>query len=188
MRISMLEELAKLGIVFDRAVERQARKNASIHGRRSFLSKVGTALVGTAVVPMLPFDRSNEARAAAMKNHQDTDPKACDYWRYCALSGQPCSCCGGSPTACPPGTEGSKVSWIGTCENPTDKRHYLVSYNDCCGKTPCNQCNCHNTERDKPGYRMGRNSGIHWCMANDNGSFTHCTVAVVVGLADQPSR
>ncbi len=188
MWASMLGKLAKLETAFDRTVEKNARTHAIVHGRRSFLAKIGTALIGSAVLPMLPFDRSNEARAAAMKNHQDTDPKACDYWRYCALSGQPCSCCGGSPTACPPGTEGSKVSWIGTCENPTDKRHYLVSYNDCCGKTPCNQCNCHNTERDKPGYRMGRNSGIHWCMANDNGSFTHCTVAVIVGLADQPSQ
>jgi methylamine dehydrogenase light chain len=184
----MLKELEKLNSLLDRAVERQVRKVASVHGRRSFLSKMGAALVGTAVVPMLPFDRFSEANAAAMKGYQDTDQNACDYWRYCALSGPLCSCCGGGPSACPPGTEISKVSWIGTCENPTDKRHYLVSYNDCCGKIGCNQCRCHNTERDKPGYRMGRNSAIHWCMANDNSSFAQCTVALIVGLADQASQ
>lgn len=183
----MLNKFEKLRIVFDGAVERQARKDASSHGRRSFLSKIGTALIGTAVVPMLPFDRFNEARAGSMKTRQDVDQNACDYWRYCALDGQLCSCCGGGPSICPPGTEASKVSWIGTCENPTDKRHYLVSYNDCCGKAPCDECDCNNHERDMPGYRMGRNSGVHWCMAN-NSARAQCTVAVIVGLADQPAK
>src|ERR1700704_808014 len=150
--VSMLDKLEKLQMVFDRAVERRARKDASTYGRRSFLCRVGAVMAGTTLLPMLPFDRFNEALAASIKDRQDSDPNACDYWRYCALSGQLCSCCGGGPAACPPGTEPSKVSWIGTCRNPTDQRHYLVSYNDCCGKLPCNQCNCHNTERDMPGY------------------------------------
>ena len=183
----MLEQLEKLQLSLDRAVERRARKEASSYGRRSFLSKVGAALVGTALVPMLPFDRFNEARAGSIKNRQDTDPNACDYWRYCALTGQPCSCCGGGPTTCPPGTEPSKVSWIGTCENPTDQRQYLVSYNDCCGKIPCNQCNCANNEHDMPGYRMGRNSGVSWCMAN-NSNLAQCTVAVIVGRAEPATK
>ena len=51
----MLEQLEKLQFALDRAVERRARKEASSYGRRSFLSKVGAALVGTALVPMLPF-------------------------------------------------------------------------------------------------------------------------------------
>jgi len=184
----MFKKLEQLQSLLDHAVENRARKDANVHGRRSFLCKVGAALVGTAVVPMLPFDRSNEARAAAPRGRQDNDPNACDYWRYCSLSGQPCACCGGGPSACPPGTEPSKVSWIGTCQNPTDQRHYLVSYADCCGKLPCKQCNCHNTEGDMPGYRMGRNSGIHWCMANNSSSFAMCTVAVIVGLADEAAK
>lgn len=183
----MLKKLEKLGTVFDRAVEGRARKAASLHGRRSFLSKIGTALIGTALVPMLPFDRFNGAQAASMKNRQDTDPKACDYWRYCAIDGPLCACCGGGPSTCPPGTEASKVSWIGTCQNPTDQRHYLVSYNDCCGKVACTRCNCSNSERDRPDYRMGRNGDVWWCMAN-NGKDFQCTVSVVVGLADQPSK
>jgi hypothetical protein len=38
-----------------------------------------------------------------------------------------------------------------------------------------------------PGYRKGRNSGIHWCMANAS-RLAQCTVAVLVGLADQPAK
>jgi methylamine dehydrogenase light chain len=182
----MLKLFEKLEIAIDRSFEKKARQHASAYGRRSFISKVGTALVGAGVLPMLPFDRFNEASAASMKNRQDTDPNACDYWRYCALSGRLCSCCGGGPSTCPAGSEPSKVSWIGTCENPGDKRNYLVSYNDCCGKVGCDQCRCSNHEQDKPGYRMGLNSGISWCMANDSTS-VHCTVAVIVGLGDSPS-
>ncbi len=36
---------------------------------------------------------------------------------------------------CPPGTEMSLVTWIGTCQNPADGKHYAISYNDCCGKS-----------------------------------------------------
>jgi len=179
----MFKILEKVTLAIDHAFEKRARRQASMHGRRSVLSKLGSALVGAAVVPMLPFDRFGEAHAAAMTGRQDNDPEACDYWRYCALSGRLCSCCGGSPSICPPGTATSKVSWIGTCENPADKRNYLVSYNDCCGKGSCDRCRCTNHERDKPGYRMGLNSGISWCMAN-NESTVHCTVAAIVGLAE----
>jgi methylamine dehydrogenase light chain len=183
----VLKIFEKLEIMLDRSFERKAREQASLYGRRSFISKVGKVLVGGAMVPMLPFDRYSEANAASMKGRQDTDASACDYWRYCGLSGRLCNCCGGGPSTCPAGTEPSKVSWIGTCENPTDKRNYLVSYNDCCGKMGCDQCQCQNHERDKPGYRMGLNSGISWCMAN-NGSNVHCTVAVIVGLGDAPAQ
>lgn len=179
----MLKLLEKLEIALDRSTEKKARSHASAYGRRTFLSRLGTAMVGAGVLPMLPFDRFSEAQAASMKNRQDEDENACDYWRYCGLSGRLCSCCGGGPSTCPPGSEPSKVAWIGTCENPTDKRHYLVSYNDCCGKVSCDQCQCTNHERDKPGYRMGLNSGISWCMAN-TGTAVHCTVAVIVGTAD----
>ncbi len=46
----------------------------------------------------------------------------------------------------------SPVSWIGTCLNPADNKHYIVSYNDCCGKTTCQRCFCHRNEGDKPVY------------------------------------
>jgi hypothetical protein len=30
---------------------------------------------------------------------------------------------------CPPGTEMSPITWIGTCTNPADGRAYVISYN-----------------------------------------------------------
>ena len=92
-----------LQAAIDRSVETKVRRHASVHGRRSFLSRVGQAMVGAAVVPMLPFDRFGEAHAASMSDRQDTDP---DVLRLLALlraiGPAPCECCGGSPTTCPP--------------------------------------------------------------------------------------
>lgn len=172
----------------DQSAERQVRRQAHQNGRRSFVSNVGKVLAGATVVPMLPFDRFGEAHAAAPNRGPRADSqneKSCDYWRYCALSGSLCSCCGGSANTCPPGAEVSRVSWIGTCENPEDGRSYLISYNDCCGKLGCDTgCRCSNHERERPGYRIGLHNGINWCMANDNPAI-HCTLAAVVGLADE---
>lgn len=165
--------------LIDRRTERALRRVAHNHGRRSLLGRLGVALVGGAVLPMLPFDRSG-AHAAAPKKHED--PTQCEYWRYCAFDGYLCTCCGGSLTQCPPGTEVSKVSWVGTCMNPSDNRQYLVSYNDCCGKGSCGECLCNNNERERPGYRLGVHNDINWCMANTSSMF-HCTTSVVVGVA-----
>lgn len=171
----------------DRLTERRVRTVAQQHGRRSFVTRLGVALVGGAALPMLPFDRSGgsaHAAGAAGKKaaNKVADPMQCEYWRYCAIDGFLCTCCGGTLTQCPPGTEASKVSWVGTCRNPQDGRHYLVSYNDCCGKGSCGECLCNNNERERPGYRLGVHNDINWCMANDNSMF-HCTTAIIVGTA-----
>jgi methylamine dehydrogenase light chain len=146
-------------------------------------------MVGAAAIPLLPFDRSGNASAAEDpkgKFKNTSDDQACDYWRYCALSGSLCTCCGGSVSSCPPGSEVSKVTWIGTCQNPDTGQAYLVSYNDCCGQSMCSQCRCSNHQGDRPGYRLGLHSGVNWCMANmaNGGNAYHCTVAALVGLAD----
>lgn len=171
----------------DRQAERGVRGVAHQHGRRSLITRLGVALVGGAVLPMLPFDRSGGTAHAAghgagKKVAKHDDPTQCEYWRYCAFDGYLCTCCGGSLTQCPPGTEASKVSWVGTCMNPTDGRQYLVSYNDCCGKGSCGECLCNNNERERPGYRLGVHNDINWCMANTSSMF-HCTTSVIVGLA-----
>ena len=173
----------------DRRTEQRLRQVAHSHGRRSLLARLGVALVGGAVLPMLPFDRSGQfmgaqaaepGKAPGAKAHDD--PMQCEYWRYCAFDGYLCTCCGGTLTQCPPGTDASKVSWVGTCLNPKDGRHYLVSYNDCCGKGPCGECVCNGNERERPGYRMGVHNDINWCMASTS-SMYHCTVSVIVGVA-----
>lgn len=89
-------------------------------------------------------------------------------------------------TSCPPGTTPSAVSWVGTCHNPADGRDYLVSYNDCCGKTTCGRCQCNTNTRERPGYRMGVHNDINWCMANQS-SLYHCTVSIIVGLDEGQS-
>jgi methylamine dehydrogenase light chain len=172
--------------LIDKLTERGVRRVAHSHGRRSLITRLGVALVGGAALPMLPFDRSGQfgtAHAAGKKKLAAADdPTKCEYWRYCAFDGYLCTCCGGTLTACPPGTEASKASWVGTCMNPGDGRQYLVSYNDCCGKGACGECLCNNNERERPGYRLGTHNDINWCMGNSSSMF-HCTTSVIVGTA-----
>ena len=169
----------------DRQTQQRLRAVAHRHGRRSLITRLGVALVGGALLPMLPFDRSGQFSAHAAgpaKTDPRMDPTQCEYWRYCAFDGYLCTCCGGSLTQCPPGTEASKVSWVGTCLNPKDGRQYLVSYIDCCGKGSCGECLCNNNERERPGYRLGVHNDINWCMANTSPMF-HCTTSIIVGVA-----
>jgi methylamine dehydrogenase light chain len=169
----------------DRWLENYARSLAQRTSRRGFLGSLGRVLVGTSVLPLLPIDRSFRAEAAdaPLKPHND-DPKQCQYWKYCAIDGPLCSCCGGTSSSCPPGTTPSPITWIGTCHNPVDRRDYIVSYNDCCGKTSCGNCYCNRNEGEKPMYRLSRNNDVNWCMANDNPNY-HCSAAVILGIAEK---
>ena len=171
----------------DRLVERGARQLARHTSRRSFLSRLGAALVGTAALPLLPVARAaGDERPAAPDDaalHGDVgDPKSCNYWRHCAIDGFLCSCCGGSQSACPPGTEMSPVTWIGTCRNPSDGKDYIISYNDCCGQSLCLRCKCTRTEGEKPVYLTWRNNDLLWCFGTSSRA-VHCSVAVVLGVA-----
>ena len=167
----------------DGTFEFQARRAARTMGRRHWLSKTGAVLAGAALTPLLPFDRSTGLAYAGGKGASDA--VECDYWRLCAMDGSLCSESGASLTTCPPGTDASKVSWVGTCHNPEDGKDYLVSYNDCCGKATVNSAKtCLNSVGERPGYRMGLHNDINWCMANDQKGY-HCTVAMVVGMADE---
>jgi len=138
-------------------------------------------------LPVLPFDRIARAAAGAGGKKKEPDVYQCDYWRYCAVDGFLCSCCGGTMSTCPPGTEVSKVAWIGTCRNPQDGKDYLISYNDCCGKTACGRCLCNTNLGERPGYRMGLHNDVNWCMANTSSTMFHCTTAVLIGLAEKDS-
>lgn len=166
----------------DDVAERSARGLARRVSRRSWLAFLGTALVGTAGIPLLPMARAAHGGAAPGGAPDGGDASSCDYWRYCAIDGFLCSCCGGSETACPPGTEMSPITWIGTCRNPVDGNAYVISYNDCCGKTACGQCFCNRNEGDRPPYRPDKANDINWCLAHGGGLY-HCSTAIVVGLA-----
>ena len=164
--------------LLDRAAGDGSRRLARRTSRRSFVSRLGTLLTGAALLPLLPV-----ARAFADTSVEELgDPQSCDYWRYCALGGALCACCGGTYNSCPPGSEPSPITWVGTCRNPVDNKDYLISYNDCCGKSMCGRCNCHNTERDRPVYYPTNAGSIIWCFGTESREY-HCTVGVVLGEA-----
>ena len=167
----------------DQLFERSTRSLAQRTSRRSLLASLGQLLTGAALLPLLPLDRASRASAAEAKPRPGS-PEDCQYWKYCAIDGFLCSCCGGTSASCPPGTAPSPISWIGTCHNAADGRDYIVSYNDCCGKSSCGTCDCNRNEGEKPIYRPSRNNDLNWCLANANVNY-HCTVSVIVGVAEK---
>lgn len=179
---------------FDRWVESSARMLARRLPRRSLLRRLGTLLVGGAALPLLPVARAAGDGARAGQPPEDIegplgDPSRCEYWRHCAIDGFLCGCCGGSHTSCPPGTEMSPVSWIGTCRNPKDGKDYVILYNDCCGRGFCGRCFCNRNEGDRPIYHPYRSNDINWCGGASTQVY-HCSTALLVGLAleGQPEK
>lgn len=151
--------------------------------RRSFLGKLGIFMAGMGTLPMLPVAREAQAQTGENDIPDMGDPESCEYWRYCAFSGSLCSCCGGSLNQCPPGSETASVAWIGTCHNPADGKDYLISYNDCCGKSSCGRCGCHRSEGDRPVYFPSKANSILWCFGSTSHAY-HCTLARILGETD----
>lgn len=165
----------------DKLTENSARKIAQRSSRRSMLRHLGAFLVGSAAIPLLPVARAADAPKSGQPD-ESGDPTKCDYWRYCAIDGFLCSCCGGTQNSCPPGTEMSPITWIGTCRNPHDGINYIISYNDCCGKTGCGACLCTRNESDRPIYRPDKANDLNWCIGTKS-SIYNCSTAIVVGTA-----
>jgi len=163
----------------DRKTESATRSVAQRTSRRGFLGKLAGAVVGGAAsVPLLPVARAQENPAP----QEEGDPASCEYWRYCAIDGFLCGCCGGSMNSCPPGTEMSPITWIGTCMNPVDNRNYIISYNDCCGKSSCGNCLCQRNEGDRPVYNPRVSNDLNWCLGTSSAMY-HCSTAIVIGTA-----
>ena len=140
-------------------------------------------------MPLLPVARPATAAREPAPGEPDPatpagNPSDCAYWRHCAIDGFLASCCGGTHRSCPPGTEMSLVTWLGTCRNPADGKDYVISYNDCCGKDVCGQCFCQRNEGDKPVYYTHRSNDINWCMGSVSEVY-NSTVAIVVGVATE---
>jgi methylamine dehydrogenase light chain len=177
--------------LLDRGAETTARQLARGLSRRSVLGRLGAVLAGAATLPLLPVSRVSAAPSEPTPSAPEGiegpegDPSSCQYWRHCAIDGFLCSCCGGSHTACPPGTTMSPVTWIGTCRNPADGRQYVISYNDCCGKYMCARCFCNRNEGDRPAYLPPKSNDINWCVAAPSTVY-HCSTAIVLGVAAEP--
>ncbi|MDA5195052.1 methylamine dehydrogenase (amicyanin) light chain [Alphaproteobacteria bacterium LMG 31809] len=173
----------------DKWTERMFRGLARRTSRRNMFTLIGGAVTGAAAIPLLPVARASASTNSygltpeTTGNVQDPgDPTTCEYWRYCAIDGFLCSCCGGTVNACPPGTEMSPITWIGTCHNPADNRNYIISYNDCCGKSSCGRCVCNRNEGDRPVVRPQSNNDIDWCLGTAS-SVYNCSTAVLIGVA-----
>ena len=178
----------------DRFTAQLTRQVARYTSRRSLVARAGALLAGSTLFPLLPVLRASadpapskaggESATSSDPNAVINDPQSCEYWRYCALDGDLCSCCGGSYTSCPPGTEASTVTWIGTCHNPMDGRDYVISYNDCCGTTMCLRCSCNQSKGDRPVYTPGKSNDIMWCLGTTTQSY-NCSVARVLATAEK---
>ena len=176
---------------FDAMFVQSARNVAQRSSRRGALARLGRVVAGAAALPLLPYDRVANAQTPAAASAASgtlaagvNDPKSCDYWKYCAVDGWLCSCCGGTSTSCPPGSTPSPITWIGTCRNPNDGRDYMVSYNDCCGTTSCGHCLCSRNEGEKPLYKLSLDNDINWCMANPVSTYV-CSVSYILGVAQK---
>jgi methylamine dehydrogenase light chain len=171
----------------DKLVEHLTRTVAQRTSRRSFLARLGKLVVGGMMIPLLPVNRVAASALAAEKKPPEKgaskldDDTDCEYWKYCAIDGYLCSCCGGGSHDCPPGATPSPTSWVGTCRHPHDGKDYIVSYRDCCGKTACGRCLCARTERELPLYRVQRDSDLIWCFGAPTMVY-HCSTAEIVGL------
>ena len=169
-------------LLLDRFTEATTRCLAQKGSRRGFIRSLGILLVGSSTIPLLPIERATASETK--KPIAENDPSNCDYWRYCAIDGYLCDCCGGTQNSCPPGTEMSPITWIGTCRNPVDGRNYVISYNDCCGKSPCGACLCNRDEGDRPFYRADKSNDVNWCLGTASNIY-HCSTAIIAGIAPE---
>jgi methylamine dehydrogenase light chain len=173
---------------FDKTSERWVRGLAGFTSRRSFLARFGVVVAGS-TLPLLPVARAKAATAPESdfeRYSQATDDTKCDYWKYCASSGVLCSCCGGGHNTCPPGTEASPISWIGTCMHPDTKKPYIIAYRDCCGKSVCQadrDCSCDGEDGAMPSYRPQLDNHVIWCFGSSSQVY-HCSTGALVGPAN----
>ncbi len=128
----------------DNWITKGTRRVARNTSRRDFLSRFGVALVGGAAQCRCCRLRARMRRKQrARRNRRRTAIRSAANTGATARSTDSCAAVAAAPTnSCPPGTEPSPVTWIGTCRNPVDGKDYIISYNDCCGKTCVRSLHC----------------------------------------------
>lgn len=113
-------------------------------------------------------DTNNKGRPlAAEKASAMVEPAIlakCSDPQYCWLHGQPCSCCGGSDSACPDGTSAGAY-WSYCCSGRR------IFFRDCCGQRTCPAgCPfCNNSSQ--PNWCGGAGNDQYVCtLAEDHGA------------------
>ncbi len=146
----------------DRAIERALRGFGQSVSRRSFLSKLGAAVLGGVGVAfgtmVLPIDRTT-----AEATH------TCSSWYHCGLYGRACGCCNGYKLCkCPDGAWPGNY-WAYNCCKPSTGQLWRIAYVDCCN-TSCSCTWCQNHPQPQP----------YWdCSATSYACTTPCLVSVV---------
>ena len=158
----------------DSMVERWSRRLARA-GRRSVLRSAGRVAGRCRRLPLLPGQPRR--RKMLGQGAGPGDSATCDYWRYCAIDGFLCACCGGSVTVCPPGTEPAPITWVGTCRNAADGRTTSFRTTIVAARRSCGRCLCNRNEGDGPLYRPPISNDYNWCVGSKANIPYHCTVS-----------
>ena len=97
--------MSRLFAWFDRFFERGLRGVAHRHGAAAWWptwrgpgGRRGAA--DAAVRPQRHLPPKTAAAGGEGASPTPNDPAKCEYWRYCAIDGYLCTCCGGSTTQC----------------------------------------------------------------------------------------
>ena len=178
--------------LFDSWFERSARGVAQHSSRRSAMAKLGKVLVGSAMLPLLPSiaprmrpmrHRARRLRPAARDGgkRRSDELRLLEILRDRRLAVQLLR---RHVEQLPTGHDAFADHVDRHVPQSARRFDYIVSYNDCCGKTSCGKCFCNRNEREKPLYKLSLNNDINWCMANGNSNY-HCSVSVLLGAAKQ---
>jgi methylamine dehydrogenase light chain len=169
---------------FLRALERAARRSSV--SRRSAL--VGSAVCWSALaftLPVLPFDRIARPPPAARGGGKKKAPHVTTATTG-ATARSTASC---APAAAarhrPARPEPKSPRCPGSAPAATrqDGKDYLISYNDCCGKTACGRCLCNTNLGERPAIAWACTTTSTGAWPTTSSTMFHCTTSVIVGLA-----
>jgi len=164
----------------DRLVTRMIEKMAARTDRRSWLGMWGRVVmgaIGLELLPILPSDRRARADVG------DCTAVNCTHWKWCGMTGRPCSDCKGTDGKtdatglfCPFPSQ-CCYAWTVNCQDPNNNNaSTAVTYYDCCmdiahsmyGSPTCGTTFC--CKQNKPNFEM------KYCEQNaGDGGKSYCT-------------
>ena len=166
--------------------ENSARALARRTSRRNVLAGLGSFLLGAAAVPLLPV-----ARGAETKRGRAMRPMRIPAIRCPATTGGTAPSTGSSAAVAAARNRCARRAR--TCPRslgsapattPATAIEYVISYNDCCGKSSCGRCFCNRNEGDSPLFQPGKSNDYNWCSGNSKANIPyHCSTARIVGVA-----